>query len=85
MPGCYMVSLDLTDAYHMVALALKDQKFMKFFWRHVLYTFTCMAFGLSLAPRKFTKLLKPVMKQLRSLGLTIANYLDDLFQAEKTY
>ena len=44
-----------------------------------------MAFSLSLTPRKFTKLLKPVMKQLCSLGLTIANYLDDLFQAERTY
>ena len=77
--------VDLTDAYHVVSLATADQKFMKFVWRNVLYKFTCLAFGLSLAPRKFTKLMKPVMSTLRQRGLTIANYLDDLFQAERTF
>ena len=84
-PSCFMGSIDLTDAYHVIGLALAHQKFMKFFWKGVMYKFTCLAFGLSLAPRKFTKLMKPVMAKIRRQGYTIANYLDDLFQAEKTF
>ena len=84
-PSCFMGSIDLTDAYHVIALALSHQKFMKFFWKGTMYKFTCLAFGLSLAPRKFTKLMKPVMAKIRTQGYTIANYLDDLFQAEHTF
>ena len=79
-PSCFMGSIDLTDVYHVIA-----QKFMKFFWKGVMYKFTCLALGLSLAPQKFTKLMKPVMAKIRTQGYTIANYLDDLFQAEKTF
>ena len=46
--------------------------------------FVCR-FGLSEAPRKFTKLLVAPLSTIRQAGFTIAAYLDDFFQCENTY
>ncbi len=43
-----------------------------------IYEFQCLPFGLSSAPRAFTRLLKPVVAVLRSSGIRIVIYLDDL-------
>ena len=42
------------------------------------YEFTCLPFGLTSAPRVFTKLLKPVMVFLRGQSLRTIIYLNDL-------
>jgi hypothetical protein len=42
---------------------------------------TAMPFGLARAPRVFTKLLRPVVSQLRSEGVRILPYLDDFLVA----
>ena len=44
-----------------------------------------MPFGLTEAPRKFTKLTKPPLALIRQSGYNIANFLDDFFQAEHSY
>ena len=31
--GCYMASVDLKDAYYLVAVAKQHKKFLKFIWR----------------------------------------------------
>jgi hypothetical protein len=59
-PGCYMASIDLKDAYYIVAIHTAYQKFLKFEFNGVLYQYTCLPNGLASAPRTFTKLLKPV-------------------------
>ena len=74
-PGCYMASVDLKDAYYSVHVSKKHQKYLKFSWNGKLYKFTC--FGLALAPRKFTKLLKPVYSTLRLKGHISSPYIDD--------
>lgn len=43
-----------------------------------MYEFQCLPFGLSSAPRVFTKLLKPVTALLRQRGLRLILYLDDM-------
>ena len=74
-----MASIDLRDAYYSVPIAKEHQKYLKFTWQGNLYQFTCLAQGLSSAPRLFTKLMKPVFSSLRELGHISSGYLDDSF------
>jgi len=54
------------------------QPLLTFQWRDKHYKFTCLPFGLSAAPRVFTKVLKPVLGFLRLVGCRLIIYLDDL-------
>ena len=76
--GDFMVKIDLKDAFFLIELAEKDRKFMRFQWNGKLYEFRGAPMGLASVPRTFTKLLKPVVALLRSLGMRIIIYLDDL-------
>lgn len=76
-PNCYMASVDLKDAYYSVRICAEHQKYLKFDWNGKLYKFTCFPNGLALAPRKFTKLLKPVYSSLRKKGHISSPYIDD--------
>ena len=59
------------------------RKFLKFYWKGKLYSFTCLANGLSSASRIFTKVLKPV--SLRKMGNTNVAYIDDSLLKSLTY
>ncbi len=77
-PGCFMTSIDLKDAYYSIPISEDHQKYLKFYWRDVLYTFTCLPMGLSSSPRIFTKVLKPLFSHLRSkFGDICPGYIDD--------
>ena len=78
-PGCFMASIDLSDAYFSVPVDRSHQKYLKFLWKGKLYQFTCLAQGLACAPRVFTKVLKPVYAYLRLKGHVSSGYLDDSF------
>ena len=54
-------------------------------WRGTLFQFTCLPNGLSCAPRKFTKLLKPALSTLHLRGHVSSAYLDDMYLQGKTY
>ena len=84
-PQCFMGSIDLSDEYFSIFVALLYQKFLKFQWKGQFYKFIAMPFGLTEAPHKFTKLCKPPLAIVRQNGFTIAAYLDDFFQCEKSY
>lgn len=75
---CYMANIDLKDAYFLLPIHKKYRKFLKFKHNNQLYEFTCMPFGLSIAPYIFTKIFKPIMNHLRSLGFLSVLYLDDI-------
>ena len=77
-PGDYMVSLDLKDAYFSVPVHPLDRKLLRFFWKGQRFEFTCLPFGYSLAPRVFTKILKPFAATWRSKGIRISIYIDDI-------
>ncbi|KAL1925116.1 uncharacterized protein VTP21DRAFT_4770 [Calcarisporiella thermophila] len=51
---------------------------MAFEWRDTWYWFKSLPFGLLSAPRIFTKILRPCLAHLRSKGVGISAYLDDL-------
>ena len=54
-------------------------KYLKFQWRGKLYQYTCFPNGLAIFPRKFTKLLKPVFSNLRSIGHLSVIFRDDSY------
>ena len=76
-PNCYMTSVDFKDAYYSVAVAEEDRKYLRFLWEGQLWQFDSMPNGLALAPRKFTKLMKPVFANLREDGHLSTSFLDD--------
>ena len=78
-PNCYMAVLDLTDAYLTVPIGKYYIKFLKFCFQGKYYCYVCLPFGISSAPRKFTKLLKPIVAHLRTLGIVLIIYIDDVW------
>lgn len=74
---CYLASIDLRHAYHSVPIAKEHQKFLRFLWNGKIFQYTCLPFGISSAPRVFTKIMKPVYAKLRALGFTNIGYIDD--------
>lgn len=75
--NCFMASIDLKDAYYSVPVAKEDRKYLKFVWKGKLLKFTCLPNGLALAPRKFTKMMKPVFATLRGQGFISSYFIDD--------
>ena len=45
--NCYMASIDLTDAYYTVPVAVEHRKYLRFFWRNRLFQYTCLPNGLA--------------------------------------
>ena len=79
----WFTKLDLKDAYFAVSVHPSHRKYLRFVWDKEVYQFVSLPFGLALAPRVFTKLLKPVVSLLRRLGMRLVQYLDDgLFMSQ---
>jgi hypothetical protein len=76
--GDFLTKIDIKDAYLNVPIWTNHQKFLRFMWQGQLWQFLCLPFGLASAPRTFTKLLKPVVAQLRKRGVRLIMYLDDI-------
>lgn len=75
----YFGSIDLSDAYFSVPVAQEHWKYFKFMWNGVLYAYKVMMFGLSSAPRIFTKICKPILACLRaSHAIRCSLYIDDM-------
>ena len=75
--GCFMASIDLSNAYFSVNIHRDHQKFLNFFWNNVLYKFLVLPNGLCQAPFIFTKLTKPIYAYLHEKDHLITGYLDD--------
>ncbi|XP_077270144.1 uncharacterized protein LOC143901594 [Temnothorax americanus] len=72
-----MASIDLRDAYYLIPIAESDKKYLRFEFEGKLFQFSCLPFGLSTAPYVFTKIVKPIISDLRRKGLLSVVYLDD--------
>ena len=79
--GDFFISIDLTDAYHAVALHPDFMRFMTFIFDNIYYQYTCLPQGLTSSPRIFTKLMRVVLTHFRSYAFKIAAWLDDLLLA----
>lgn len=74
----WAVCLDLKDAYFHVPVHPRHRRFLQFTWRNRTYRYKCLPFGLSTSPRTFTRVTKPVVHRLRSQGVRVVFYLDDI-------
>lgn len=83
-PGEYLGSLDLQDAYLLVPIHVNNRKFLRFRFKGKLYQFLCLPFGLCSSPYVFTKITKPIVYLLRSLGMLLVLYLDDFLFIHKS-
>ena len=90
--GDYMCKLDLKDAYLSIPITHSHQRYLKFAWQGTVYQYNVLPFGLATAPRAFTKLMKPALAYLRSKGVRLIAYLDDILiigrdkgEAEEAY
>ena len=79
--GDFFISIDLTDAYHAIALHPDFMRFMTFIFQNVYYQFTCLPQGLTSSPRIFTKIMRVVLTYFRSFAIKIAAWLDDFLVA----
>ena len=75
--GDWMVKLDLKDAYYAILIDHSHRKYLAFQFQGVTYQFDCLPFGLTSAPRVFTKIMKPAIAWLRQLGCRMISYIDD--------
>ena len=53
-------------------------KYLRFEWNSTLFEFICLPFGLSSAPRVFTKVLKSFFASIRNKGVRLVIYIDDM-------
>lgn len=79
VPGMFMTSIDLQDAYFTFPILEEHRKFLKFRWQGELWRFIGLPMGITCAPWYFTKLVAPIFASLRRQGLQGFPYLDDSF------
>ncbi|KAM9985596.1 hypothetical protein ACTFIZ_000216 [Dictyostelium cf. discoideum] len=73
--GYYMVKLDIKKAYLHVLVDPQYRDLFRFVWQGAHYRWKTMPFGLSTAPRIFTMLLRPVLRMLRDINVSVIAYL----------
>ena len=60
-PGMFMAKLDIKDAYYCVAICEDNQSLLKFQYQTSLFKFTALPNGYREGPKKFAKLMKPLL------------------------
>ena len=76
-PADFAVSLDLSDAYFHVGIHPAFRKYLRFTDGTSVFQFKALPFGLSSAPRVFTRLMLAIASCLRLQGIRLLQYLDD--------
>lgn len=74
----FLVKIDIKDAYLHVPIAEEHQSFLRFNFNQRTYQCMVMLFGLTSAPRVFTRVMLPVVRKLRDEGIWLVIYLDDI-------
>jgi hypothetical protein len=73
---------DIQKAYYAIEM---DEEACPFLcWKHLekIYMATVLVFGLSIAPAVFHKIMREVVRFLRTLGINVLNYIDDFLWNE---
>ena len=70
--------MDLNDTYFHIGVVLSHHQYLRFCWLGQSYQFKALPFGLSLAPRVFSKTLAPLVAWLQLTGVQLYPYLNDI-------
>lgn len=86
----YMTTIDLRESYLLVPVSASYHKYLRFQFENensqiLTYEFNAMPYGLSAAPRTFTKIMKEVVSHLRYQGYKSVIYLDDILCIGNSY
>ena len=74
-----MTKVDISDAYPHLLIRTHLRHLFRFIWQGTVFQYRSLCFGLSSAPRIFTKVMKPVIEAwIRSMGIRCVIYLDDI-------
>ena len=76
-PGDWAVSIDLSDAYFHLLIHPASRKYLRFTDGLTVFQFRAVPFGLSSAPRVFTRVMAALAAFFRIQGIRIIQYLDD--------
>ena len=82
--GDWFATIDLKDAYFQIPIWRGHWRFLRFQSGDRTYEFMVLPFGISLAPRTFTRCMEAVLGPLRLRGLRVLNYLDDWLVCAQT-
>lgn len=77
-PNSWFTKTDLRSGYSHILVNETFRTYLGFSWRDQHYVYKVLPFGLSVSPWIFTKLLKPAIRLLRSRGVKICAYVDDI-------
>ena len=77
IPGEWVSSIDLSDAYLYIPIDPNSRKYQRFCHRSQVFQFTSLPFRLATAPQVFTMIVKEVKLMALSKGIRLHQYLDD--------
>ena len=77
-PNDFLASLDCQDAFLTIPMHPDSYKYLCFDFEGVRYCFIALVFGLTCAPRIFSKMLKVPLSFIRFKGLKNSSWLDDI-------
>ena len=75
----------MKDAYYLISIKKESRNFLIFIFMGKIHEFTCLPFGLNVAPYLFTKIMKPAITFLRKHGFFSVIYFDDLLLIGNSY
>ena len=73
----WFTSIDLNDAYFHLPIAPHHRPYLRFAFEGRAYQYRVLPFGLSLAPRIFTRCMRAALAPMQDTGMQILPYLDD--------
>lgn len=82
-PHDSLYKADLKDGYYYMKRRRKDQSKLEFEINGEVYIPLCLNCGLKVAPWFFTKMIKPVIAEMRRRGHRACAYIDDILGAAK--
>jgi len=77
-PNDYLVTADVKSGFHHVPIQKEYQDFLGISWNSRYYIWRVLPFGLNISPYFFCKVVRPVVTYLRTLGIRVVVYVDDL-------